>query len=225
MTDAAPSGQAPEAGTSRLDAFRRSPVWHGLLLGAFSLGTALILSASDELTQGPIADRTTGDLLDSLAQVIPADKHDNDLVADRRTVADEIEGDVPVYVASADGRVTGLAFVLTGYGYSGAIRVLIGIAPDGSLLGVRVLSHSETPGLGDKIETAKSDWIEGFVGRSLTDPGPEGWKVRKDGGIFDQFSGATITPRAVVGTVHRGLALFARHQGALLTPLVERQAS
>ena len=226
MTDTAPSAQTPQGGPSRLDALRRSPVWHGLLLAAFSLATALILSTADELTQGPIADRSARDLLDSLAQVIPPEIHSNDPVADMRTISDEIEGDVPVYVATAaDGRVTGIAFVLTGYGYSGAIRVLIGIASDGTLLGVRVLSHSETPGLGDKIETAKSDWVQGFAGRSLGDPGPDGWKVKKDGGIFDQFSGATITPRAVVGTVHRGLSLFARHQGALLSATVERQAS
>jgi len=225
MTDTTPTATGKDKGTSVLDAFRRSPVWHGLLLAAFSLGTALILSVSDEMTRAPIADRASEDLLDSLAQVIPAGMHDNDLVAGMLTVNDADEGAVPVYIATRDGAVTGGAFVLTGYGYSGAIRVLIGVAPDGTLLGVRVLSHAETPGLGDKIETAKSDWIEGFSSRSLRDPGPEGWKVKKDGGIFDQFSGATITPRAVVGTVHRGLEFFARHRGVLLAPRSEREAS
>lgn len=224
MTDAAPTTPPAEAQASRLDGLRRSPLWHGLLLGIFSLATALILSTSDRLTRGPIADRATEDLLASLAQVIPDDLHDNDLVADTRILMDETEGEVPVYLATAAGDVTGLAFVLTGFGYSGAIRVLIGVAPDGTLLGVRVLSHTETPGLGDKIEIAKDDWVEDFSGRSLTDPDPEGWKVKKDGGIFDQFSGATITPRAVVGTVHRGLSLFERHRASLLSPTEEKEA-
>ncbi|MBK1637029.1 electron transport complex subunit RsxG [Rhodovulum adriaticum] len=208
--------QQDEMRRGPLAALRNSPAWHGLLLGGFALVTALILSLTDDATRGPIAERASEDLLASLAQVIPDDLHDNDLTADMRTVADGAEGDVPVYVATEDGQVSGVAFVLTGYGYSGAIRVLIGIAPDGSLLGVRVLSHTETPGLGDKIEIAKDDWVEDFTGRSLSDPGPEGWKVQKDGGIFDQFSGATITPRAVVGTVHRGLGLFDRHRATLL---------
>lgn len=96
------------------------------------------------------------------------------------------------------------------------------VAADGTILGARVLSHTETPGLGDKIEIGKDDWIEAFAGRSLADPGPAGWKVRRDGGVFDQFSGATITPRAVVGTIHRGLTLFDRHRAELLAPLPPR---
>lgn len=224
MTEAPTSTPPPDARPPWVAGLRRSPAWQGLLLGGFSLVTALILALSDALTRGPIAERATEDLMASLAQVIPAGSHDNDLVADTRRVADAAEGDVPVHVAMADGQVTGVAFVLTGYGYSGAIRVLIGVAPDGTLLGVRVLSHTETPGLGDRIEIAKDDWIEGFTGRSLGRPDAAGWKLRKDGGMFDQFSGATITPRAVVGTVHRGLTFFDRHRAALLTPTETTEA-
>ncbi|HOV05508.1 MAG TPA: RnfABCDGE type electron transport complex subunit G, partial [Kaistiaceae bacterium] len=90
----------------------------------------------------------------------------------------------------------------------GAIRILMGVASDGGLLGVRVLQHAETPGLGDKIEAAKDDWILGFFGLSFGNPPKEKWAVRKDGGQFDQFSGATITPRAVVGAVRTGLEFF-----------------
>ncbi|SIO53805.1 electron transport complex protein RnfG [Rhodovulum sp. ES.010] len=219
------TGTTPSGPVSRLDALRRSPGWHGMLLGLLAFATALVLSTSDELTRGPIAERAGEDLSASLAQVIPPAGHENDLTADRRTVEDESEGAVPVYIGTKGGAVTGVAFVLTGQGYSGAIRVLMGVAPDGALLGVRVLSHTETPGLGDKIEIAKDDWIGGFAGRSLTDPRPGDWKVKKDGGVFDQFSGATITPRAVVATVHRGLSFFARHRGALLTPTPETEAS
>ncbi|TCO71618.1 electron transport complex subunit RsxG [Rhodovulum euryhalinum] len=199
--------------------FLRAPLGLGLMLGLFSLVAALMLAFANDLTRAPIAARHAEDLLAALAQVVPADLHDNDLAADIRTVEDAVEGAVPIHVAARDGAVSGVAFELTGYGYSGAIRVLMGVAPDGTLLGVRVLSHAETPGLGDKIEVAKGEWILGFAGRSLTDPAPEGWKVRRDGGVFDQFAGATITPRAVVGTVHRGLTLFRRHRDALLAPM------
>jgi electron transport complex protein RnfG len=86
----------------------------------------------------------------------------------------------------------------------------------GTLLGVRVISHSETPGLGDKIETAKSDWILGFSGRSLNDPPPEQWEVKKDGGVFDQFTGATITPRSLIRAVKGGLEFFTNYRAVLL---------
>ncbi|GAA5077375.1 electron transport complex subunit RsxG [Roseibacterium beibuensis] len=205
----------------RLAAFRQSPLAHGLLLAAFSLASAVILSTSDAVTRGPIAARAAEDLLASLAQVIPPQIHDNDPATQLRTLSDAVEGEVPVYLATEGRTITGVAFELTGTGYSGAIRVLIGIAPDGTLMGVRVLSHSETPGLGDRIEARKSDWIDSFTGRSLTDPTEQGWRVRRDGGVFDQFSGATITPRAVVDTVHRGLMLFQRNRAALLAPLSE----
>ncbi len=195
---------------------RTHPAWHGLLLGAFSLVAALILALGSDLTRAPIAARAAEDLQLSLSQVIPAALYDNDLTSSIHMLQDQTEGAVPVFVARRDGQVTATAFELTGFGYAGAIRVLIGLAPDGQVLGVRVLAHAETPGLGDKIEIRKSPWIDGFAGRSLTNPPPSGWKVRKDGGVFDQFSGATITPRAVVQTVARGLALFDRHRSTVL---------
>lgn len=200
---------------ARLATLRGSSLLHGLLLGLFALVTSALLSGSDTLTRAAIAAREAEDLQASLTQVIPPALHDNDLAADLMRIEDADEGPVEVHIARRGGAVTGLAFELTGYGYSGAIRVLIGMAPDGTILGARVLAHAETPGLGDKIEEAKGDWIHGFDGRSLTDPAPAGWKVRKDGGSFDQFSGATITPRAVVGTVYRALTFFDRNRATL----------
>jgi electron transport complex protein RnfG len=199
-----------------------SPLGLGLMLGLFALVTAGLLALADDSTRDAIAARRSEDLAASLEQVIPPGLHDNDPVADRRSLDDAQEGPVTVYVAAQGERVTGVAFELVGYGYSGAIRVLLGVAPDGALLGVRVLSHTETPGLGDKIEVAKGDWIKGFAGLSLANPTPDKWKVRRDGGVFDQFSGATITPRAVVGTVARGLELFQRHRDALTAPLAPK---
>lgn len=197
-------------------ALREMPAGHGLLLGLFALFTALILAVSDELTRGPIADRAAEDLAASLSQVLPEELHDNEVTATSVVIEDAEEGTVTVYRATMDGAVTGVAFDLTGYGYGGAIRVLVGIDPEGTLLGARVLAHAETPGLGDKIEEAKDDWILGFSGRSLGNPEPARWAVQKDGGVFDQFSGATITPRAVVFTVRRGLEFFELHKDELL---------
>lgn len=109
-------------------------------------------------------------------------------------------------------------------GYTGRIELLVALHLDGFIQGVRVTHHLETPGLGDKIETQKSDWIHSFAGRDLMDPPPEGWTVQKEGGDFDQFTGATITPRAVVRAVKRSLLWFEEEQQQLM-PLIERHAS
>ena len=100
-------------------------------------------------------------------------------------------------------------------GYNGKIQLLAGINLNGSLTGVRVLNHTETPGLGDAIEIEKSNWVLGFSGRSLHHPSKESWAVRRDGGSFDQFTGATITPRAVVGALHLALEYFESRQAFL----------
>ena len=122
-------------------------------------------------------------------------------------------------------RSQGVAFQMIAKGYGGDIRLLLGVDADGRLLGVRVLSHAETPGLGDKIETAKSGWALGFDGLSLGNPPVDRWKVKKDGGRFDQFSGATITPRAVVAAVRRGLEFFARQKAVILAPVTGKGPS
>jgi electron transport complex protein RnfG len=100
-------------------------------------------------------------------------------------------------------------------GYSGEIGLLAGIEADGRLAGVRVTSHRETPGLGDAIEIGKSDWIRAFDGKSLNAPPAADWAVRRDGGVFDQFTGATITPRAVVRAVRAALEYHERNRDAL----------
>ncbi len=97
-------------------------------------------------------------------------------------------------------------------GYTGDIDLIIGINADGTVAGVRVLSHRETPGLGDKVDYKKSQWVDGFIGRSLLNPHPEQWAVKRDGGEFDQFTGATITPRAVTKAVKQALEYYHSHQ-------------
>ena len=104
-------------------------------------------------------------------------------------------------------------------GYSGTIEMIVGVNVDGSVAGVRILSHKETPGLGDKVDIKKSPWVLDFDGRSLTNPTPDGWAVKKDRGVFDQFTGATITPRAVVAATRRALEYANNEQARLYAPL------
>ena len=122
-----------------------------------------------------------------------------------------------VYRSRQAGTVNGAVFQTSARGYAGDIVVLIGVDARGTLLGARVIRHQETPGLGDKIEIAKATWIEDFTGKSLTEPSPDKWGVKKDGGVFDQFAGATITPRAVVKAVKQGLEFFSAHRDEILT--------
>lgn len=197
---------------------RGSPVHHAALLGAFSLVAALLLASGDLLTREAIEARGREDLKAGLAQVIPKALHDNDLLKDQMFVPLSDGQTQQVFRALKAGRVVAVALPLQTQGYGGTIRLLVGVDAAGRILGVRVLAHRETPGLGDWIELGKSEWVLGFDGLSLGDPDVSGWVVKKDGGRFDQFSGATITPRAVVTAVRDGLQFFAAHKGALLAP-------
>lgn len=188
---------------------------HALVLGGFSLAATLLLAGAYALTREPIEQSALEDLRRSLAQVIPDSIHDNNPATDTTVLT--LEGaKLLVYRARMAGRVTGVAFETSGRGYSGNIRVLLGIDASGKLLGVRVLHHTETPGLGDKIEVSRSDWITRFTGLSLGNPPEAQWAVKKDNGQFDQFAGATITPRAVVNSIRDGLRLFAAQRNTLL---------
>ncbi len=199
-------------------AYRQHASYPSLLLGAFTLLAATLLVVADRFTRDPIAARGAEDLKASLAQVIPPSLQDNDPVADALTIESASGQPVRVYRAMQQGQVTAVAFQVTGLGYAGPIELIMGLDTQGRILGVRVLSHRETPGLGDRIEAAKDDWILGFAGHSLGDPPESRWAVKKDGGDFDQFSGATITPRAVVGAFKKGLQLFTAQQATLLAP-------
>lgn len=191
-----------------------------LLLAGFALAASALLGIGDWSTRDAIELRRQEDLKASLAQVIPDELYDNDLLKSTVIVPTESLSNVQeilVYQARKQGRTIAAAFRLTAPdGYSGNINMVIGIGLNGEILGVRVIAHAETPGLGDKIEIAKSDWILSFNGRSLENPTVEQWAVKKDGGEFDQFSGATITPRAVVNTVRRGLLFFDKHRSEIV---------
>ena len=181
---------------------------HGFILGAFCLGFGMLLVMTNGFTKDDIALRAIEDRQNSLAQVIPESIHDNNLATDTLTLKNEQGNEVVAYLASKEGKVTGVAFETSSPGYSGAIKVMLGVDPEGKILGARVLAHKETPGLGDKIEVKKGDWILRFTGLSIGNPPLDKWKVKKDGGQFDQFAGATITPRAVVKAIREGLQFF-----------------
>lgn len=188
---------------------------HAVILGLFCLGFGLVLAVTDSITVDDIATRAVEDRQNSLAQVIPDEIHDNNPVKDTMELANAEGRTITIYRARKDGKVTGVAYEIYGPGYAGEMKLMMGIAADGKLLGVRVLAHKETPGLGDKIEVKKGDWILRFTGLSLGNPPAERWKVKKDGGEFDQFAGATITPRGVVKAIHGGLQFFAANQTKL----------
>jgi electron transport complex protein RnfG len=204
-----------------LDALRQRLDYQTYLLAACALVASLLMGFGDLITKGSIERRQAEDLQATLGQVLPAELYDNDILAHRKFI--EAPGEetgfdrTEVYVARKNGEVTGVAFKLLALGgYSGAVTLMMGIDRDGKILGVRVIAHAETPGLGDKIETQKSNWILGFAGRSLENTPSQGWRVKKDGGDFDQFAGATVTPRAVVRGVAGGLRFFERHRAELL---------
>lgn len=199
--------------------YRQRVGYQAGLLGGFALVAAALLVMGDIATRDAIAEREAEDLLASLAQVIPPALHDNDLLADTLVLEASGGGALTVYRGRQGFDVTAVAYSVTGKGYAGPIEILLGIDPAGRVLGARVLSHTETPGLGDKIEIARNDWITSFDGRSLGDPPAAEWAVKRDNGIFDQFSGATITPRAVVQAVRGGLETFASYRDTLTAPV------
>lgn len=185
----------------------------GVLLGLIALlGTAL-LAGVNALTHERIVEQEKLRTMQQLNSVMAVASYNNDLLTDKIELRDEAyfrhPDPVLIYRARMDDKpVAALLIVTAPDGYNGDIRVLIAIDVSGTILGVRVVSHRETPGLGDPIEIERSDWILSFNDKSLLDPRDEGWAVRRDGGEFDQFTGATITPRAVVKAVHNTLLYF-----------------
>jgi electron transport complex protein RnfG len=201
-----------------------------LLLMLFAIIGGGMVGVTYQGTAEQIAENEREAMLRNLNQILPATSYDNDLINDTLQLeADERLGreeSSSAYVARKDGAVRSIIFSpIAPDGYSGAIKLLVGVNVDGTLAGVRVISHKETPGLGDAIEIERSDWLLRFDGLSLNNPNTRGWAVKRDGGVFDQFTGATITPRAVVKAVHRTLIYFDRHKKQLLDQLKSRESS
>jgi electron transport complex protein RnfG len=189
------------------------------LLGFALFGTA-ILAFTFNLTRDRIAQSERAEKLKLIAQIVPTALFDNDILKDTQVLQpDALLGNEDV-ITSYRARLSGAPSVLileavAPDGYSGKIALLIAIKQSGELAGVRVIAHHETPGLGDYIDIARSPWIKGFDGKSLSLYLDDDWKVKKDGGKFDYMAGATITPRAVVKAVHKALQYYSLHHDAL----------
>ncbi len=190
-----------------------------LFLVLFAMIGTGIVAFVHHATAQRIANNNRAALLGQLNALVPDDRYDNDLSTDTMWLEAQTvgaAGPVTVYRARHTGQPVAAIFSFaTPDGYSGPIRLLVGIFNDGKLAGVRVVGHNETPGLGDGIEAERSDWILNFNGLSLDNPPAERWAVRRDGGVFDQFTGATITPRAVVAAIKRSLLYFRDHRSDL----------
>jgi electron transport complex protein RnfG len=194
-----------------------------LLLAASALVAFGLVALVHEGTRDRIAEAAHRQALARFDEVLAGRTYDNDLLADSITLQDpDSTGDAATVIAHRarrNGAVVAVVMeIVAPNGYSGPIRLLVAIEPGGKVLAARVMQHKETPGLGDFIETRKSDWITRFTGKSLQAPAPAGWRVRKDGGEFDQYTGATVTSRAMVAAVARGLALFEQHRDEVLGP-------
>ena len=192
------------------------------LLGLFSVvGMGLVTWVHDS-TAARIEENQRQTLLHSLQNLIPADHYDNDLLADvvQLSLSEPGLKPVTVYRARKSGKPVAAVFSTVALdGYSGEISLLVAVKADGSLAGVRVLAHKETPGLGDLIDESKSRWIFAFNGLSLGNPPEKFWKVKRDGGSFDQFTGATVTPRAVVKAVKNILLFFKANQETVFSEI------
>jgi electron transport complex protein RnfG len=202
---------------------KQSIGFNSFVLAAFALVTALLLASTHLGTREQIAESERRAAEKALLEIIPKDRHSNDMLLDTLAIPRQFWSQLglsqggDVNIARQDGKIEALIIpAVAADGYSGDIRLIAGVNMDGTLAGVRVLSHTETPGLGDKIDLKKSQWILSFNHKSLYQPVAAQWQVKKDGGDFDQFTGATITPRAVVAQVKRILEYFAEDQNRIL---------
>ncbi len=214
----------PDEATRELHA----PRSHSAILIVALIGVliALLLAGIAQLTRTRIARNEQAWIEQPLRELLSSVRYDNDVLLDRIAVsAPELlgtQGPRTVYRARLQGAPAALVLhAVAPDGYRGPIDLLIAIASDGSLIGVRVIRHNETPGLGDAFETRDADWLRDFRGLSLRQPPQSQWTVRRDGGAFDAFTGATITPRAIVRAVRRALELYHSRSNALFSAPAE----
>jgi electron transport complex protein RnfG len=188
----------------------------GMILGGLAAICTALVAVTHAITEPRIAANQQAYLEQSLQPVLSGLSYDGNLSESTRIVLPphELPGnsEVPIYRVYADGVPIAALFVVSARdGFSGPIQLLIGIHVDGTITGVRVLDHRETPGLGDLIETGKSDWIKQFENKSLQDPPSAVWAIKRDGGTYDQLTGASITPRAVIKAIKQTLVFFNGH--------------
>jgi len=186
----------------------------GVLLLIFTAISVFFVTLTQDTTKEKIKYNEDQLLIKRLGELVLS--YDNNILEDKFSKEIKLHGlnqEVGIYPAKRQGKVFAYLVEHTyPNGYNGNIRLLTGFDIKHQLLGVRVITHKETPGLGDKIETRKSDWIKQFAGLSLFNPQKSDWKVKRDGGVFDSFTGATITPRAIVSAAYQVLVYFTKHE-------------
>lgn len=190
------------------------------IMVAFAIVGTLALAIVYYTTKAPIAEAEAVVRMNLFSQILPVELHDNNLLQDavKQPAGGELgnRDETLIYRARLNNVSSAIVVEVTAPdGYSGDIKLLVAIKANGEALGARVLDHRETPGLGDYIDIAHSDWIKNFDTQSLEKRNDEGWHVKKDGGQFDFVTGATITPRAVVKAVHKALKFYVGHQQAI----------
>jgi len=198
----------------------RNMIISALVLALFAIAGTFFVSFTFDNTIDRINENKRLALLKAFHVLLPSSAHDNDIFTDIIQVESKTllnkEKAVNVYRARKQNQPVAVIINSVAHdGYNGNIELLVAINYNGSLAGVRVVDHKETPGLGDAIEENRSDWITRFKGHSLTNPEKKGWAVKRDGGEFDQFTGATITPRAIVKTVYNTLRYYKKHRDIL----------
>lgn len=186
---------------------------NGMTLAAMAAVCTTLVAFTYQLTDERIAENEQAWLEQSLRPALSGVFFDSGISESILTIPapHDLPGseDAIVYrVYTGETPVAALFVVSARDGYAGAIRLLVGVDTEGAVTGVHVLAHRETPGLGDGVESSKSDWVRQFDGRSLGDPQVDGWRIRRDGGEFDQLTGASVTPRAIVKAVRETLEYF-----------------
>jgi electron transport complex protein RnfG len=193
---------------------RKPPIWaSGAILAVLAAVCTALVAITHSTTAPRIAANAQAYLEQSLQPVLEGLEYDGKLSESTLVIESphELPGNEPVtvYRVYADDAPVAALFIVTAKdGFTGPIKLLVGIAANGNISGVRVLEHRETPGLGDLIEASKSDWIEQFRQRSLADPHRELWAIKRDGGVYDQLTGASITPRSVIKAIKETLLYF-----------------
>ena len=198
------------------------------ILGGFSLAGTGFVTLAFNGTETRIAENERAALLRSLRAIVPGSLYDNDIVSDTIQVTDMSLSAQPItiYRARMAGKPVAAVFTTVAPdGYNGNIKLLVAVRENGSLAGVRTVGHKETPGLGDSIEENRSDWIKAFADKSLVNPAIKQWAVKRDGGAFDQFTGATITPRAVVKAIKNTLLYYQENKSKIFLAPEEKKAA
>jgi len=197
---------------------RKSIEKNALMLALFAVVCTATVGLVHFLTKDRIVLQEQQQLLTTLAGIIAKDRHNNEIYLDCLAINNEALSNKPqkAYLARLNGSPVAAAITTTAPdGYNGNIELLVAVNIDGSISGVRTIKHQETPGLGDKIELRKHNWILSFNNKRVIDDSDSRWAVAKDGGMFDQFTGATITPRAVVKAVKKTVDYFNKNKQTL----------